>query len=259
MSTYRVSNFAELAGVTVRTLQYYDRIGLLKPSATTEGGHRLYEHHDLLHLQQILTLKWMGFSLEDIKNVLESPSYNLHESLAIQKSAVQRQIARLQDACTALETAIQIAQKVGSDEVNPDTVSVIIRAVISQSEDQWIKRYYSDEAWLAIQTRRLSFTPEDQLKAQQAWQAIYAAFEELQSESPKSEAVQKIAKQAFELGQQFTKGDPAIEQGLRQFIADAHDGNLPPDYHGHNPFANIDDDLQRFMQKAMEIYQENLS
>ena len=64
---YRVAEFAKLAGVTVRTLQYYDRIDLLKPSDSTEGGHRLYQRSDLLRLQQILTLKWMGFKLDQIK------------------------------------------------------------------------------------------------------------------------------------------------------------------------------------------------
>ena len=83
---YRVAEFAKLSGVTVRTLQYYDRIELLKPSNTTEGGHRLYRRHDLLRLQQILTLKWMGFKLDQIKDLLDSPRYDLRTALHMPKS-----------------------------------------------------------------------------------------------------------------------------------------------------------------------------
>ena len=70
---YRIAQFAQLAGVTVRTLQYYDRMGLLRPSATTEANYRLYTTADLLKLQQILTLKWMGFSLSEIGAILSPP------------------------------------------------------------------------------------------------------------------------------------------------------------------------------------------
>ena len=89
---YRVAEFARLAGVTVRTLQYYDRIGLLKPSQSTEGGHRLYERRDLLRLQQILTLKWMGFKLDQIKELIESPQYDLRTALRMQKAAIDNQV-----------------------------------------------------------------------------------------------------------------------------------------------------------------------
>ncbi|MCZ7543136.1 MAG: MerR family transcriptional regulator [Anaerolineae bacterium] len=94
--TYRIAAFAKLAGVTVRTLHHYDRMGLLTPSSSTEAGYRLYTQRDLLRLQQILTLKWMGFALKQIKALLDDPAYDLRASLAIQKAAVEAEIARLQ-------------------------------------------------------------------------------------------------------------------------------------------------------------------
>ena len=69
-----VGQAARKMGVTVRTLQYYDREGLLSPSAESEGGRRLYTHKDLLMLHQIISLKSLGFSLNDIKNRLEIPT-----------------------------------------------------------------------------------------------------------------------------------------------------------------------------------------
>ena len=65
-----VGEAAKKMGVSVRTLQYYDKLGLLAPSAQSEGGRRLYAQRDLVRLHQILSLKSLGFSLEDIKERL---------------------------------------------------------------------------------------------------------------------------------------------------------------------------------------------
>ena len=69
-SMYQANEFASVAGVTVRTLHHYDRIGLLKPSGYTSAGFRLYRKEDLVRLQQIVTLKFIGFSLRQIKELL---------------------------------------------------------------------------------------------------------------------------------------------------------------------------------------------
>ena len=67
-----VGELAKKMGTTVRTLQYYDKEGLLSPTTESEGGRRLYTHKDMIKLHQILSLKSLGFSLADIKNKLIS-------------------------------------------------------------------------------------------------------------------------------------------------------------------------------------------
>ena len=74
-STYQAIEFARMAGVTVRTLHHYDRIGLLKPSSHTGAGYRLYRKQDLVRLQQIVTLKFIGFPLSQIKKLLNRNSF----------------------------------------------------------------------------------------------------------------------------------------------------------------------------------------
>ncbi|MCW3053630.1 MAG: MerR family transcriptional regulator, partial [Chthonomonadales bacterium] len=69
---YPIGEFAGRAGVTVRTLRFYDKVGLLAPSAMTEAGYRLYAEQDLSTLQHILALKFLGFSLVEIKQCLTS-------------------------------------------------------------------------------------------------------------------------------------------------------------------------------------------
>ena len=87
----KVSEVAKLTGVTVRTLHYYDEIGLLKPSKVTEAGYRLYSNADLEILQQILFFRELDFSLSDIREIMLKPTYSRetalqnHRELLLQK------------------------------------------------------------------------------------------------------------------------------------------------------------------------------
>ena len=75
--------------MTVRTLRFYDKVGLLSPSGHTEAGHRLYSDEDLWSLQQILALKFLGFSLEEIKVCLQTYPERLQKTLAMQKAMMR--------------------------------------------------------------------------------------------------------------------------------------------------------------------------
>ena len=70
-----VNEVSKLTGVSIRTLQYYDRIGLLNPAGRTEAGYRLYDDAALERLQQILLFRELEFPLKDIRKILQSPSF----------------------------------------------------------------------------------------------------------------------------------------------------------------------------------------
>ena len=76
-----VKKVAQLSGVTVRTLHYYDEAGLLRPSRVTDAGYRLYSEKDLEKLQQILFFKELGFALKDIECIINSPNFEQKEAL----------------------------------------------------------------------------------------------------------------------------------------------------------------------------------
>lgn len=92
---FHINEFKKLSGVSVRTLRHYDKIGLLKPTAKTEGGHRLYSHQELKKLQLILFLKTIKFQLSEIKSMLESDEWDWSNSLAKQLSYVLSEKKRL--------------------------------------------------------------------------------------------------------------------------------------------------------------------
>ncbi len=90
--TYKTGEVAKLAGISIRTLRYYDAIDLLKPSKVLENGHRQYNTTDIEKLQLILGLKLLDFSLEDIKTYLKKPDINLVDILTYQKQLLIQKI-----------------------------------------------------------------------------------------------------------------------------------------------------------------------
>ncbi|MDD3919858.1 MAG: MerR family transcriptional regulator [Eubacteriales bacterium] len=91
----KINEVAKLTGVTVRTLHYYDEIGLLKPSQVTEAGYRLYNDAALSRLQQILFFRELDFELTEIREIMDSPAYDAAEALQKQKTLLEQRRARL--------------------------------------------------------------------------------------------------------------------------------------------------------------------
>ena len=102
---YRVKAFSKLTSVTVRALQYYDEIGLLRPRQRTGSGHRLYSDEDIPRLQQITTLKFLGFSLAQIKRILSSESFDVAASLEIQGEMIAEEAVRLEKVGQLIQQA----------------------------------------------------------------------------------------------------------------------------------------------------------
>ena len=101
-----VSEVAELAGVTVRALHYYDEIGVLKPSGRSESGYRLYAHEDLLRLQEIVAWQQLGFTLREVAALLDEPGYDRAGALARQRTLAEAERARFAGMVAGLDEAL---------------------------------------------------------------------------------------------------------------------------------------------------------
>src|SRR5437899_6587239 len=95
----KVGELARRTGLTIRTLHHYDEIGLLKPSLHTETGHRLYAHDDIARLQQIVSLKQLGFSLEEIQGCLDRSDFSPLEVIKLHVARLRRQIELERGLC----------------------------------------------------------------------------------------------------------------------------------------------------------------
>jgi MerR family transcriptional regulator, thiopeptide resistance regulator len=110
---WKVGDLAKLTGLTVRALRYYDQIGLFSPSGHSETGHRLYDEDDIRRLHQILSLKDLGLSLEEIHMVLNGYTYTPSEIVAIQIERVRRNIKTQQKLLAELE---RVAERIDHQE-----------------------------------------------------------------------------------------------------------------------------------------------
>ncbi len=90
--TWKVGELSKLTGLTIRTLHHYDEIGLLRPTFRTDTGHRLYTEEDIIKLQQIMSMKELDFSLEEIKDAFENPEYNPKEVIEMQLQKLDKEI-----------------------------------------------------------------------------------------------------------------------------------------------------------------------
>ncbi|WP_339371107.1 MerR family transcriptional regulator [Paenibacillus elgii] len=100
---WKVGELAKLTGLTIRTLRFYDQIGLFSPSAHSDSGHRLYNEADLSRLQQILSLKELGLSLEEIKSVVTGGHFSPLEIVSLQITRLKETIRMQQKLLSELE------------------------------------------------------------------------------------------------------------------------------------------------------------
>ena len=244
---YQVREFADMAGVTVRTLQYYDRIGLMQPSDKTDANHRLYERKDLLKLQQILTLKQLGFTLKEIKSMLNHPNLDLRSALEAQKKSIDAQIDQLQSVSDAMAHAMQVLDT--TEHWDWDTVQLIIQGMTDRRYLEWVRKYFSDEM-LETLTKQAQLMPDEAIaQAQEKWQAIHTAVYENRHLSPYHPTLQAIAQSADELIQAFTQGNPEVESSLQRMYENPDD--IPPAY------RLFDGELMTFYRQIMDIYYQN--
>lgn len=246
---YQASEFAELTGVTVRALHHYDRLGLLRPSSRTRAGYRLYGERDVARLEQIIALKFIGFSLKEIKTILDREALDLPTMLRLQREIIARKRQHLDSAIAAIERAERMVSERGEADV--ETFKQIIEVMNMDNNTNWMMQYYSEEARQKIEERAKDWTPEKQAKASADWAALFKDINAAIADGvdPASERAQQLAARWDELIRGFTGGDPEIAAGLRRLYADQ--SNWPATF--EKPF---NDEHAAFVSKARAQHQK---
>jgi DNA-binding transcriptional MerR regulator len=164
---YQASEFARLTGVTVRTLHHYDRLGLLKPSGRTAAGYRLYGERDFARLQQIVTLKFMGLPLKQIKALLDRSALDLQTTLRLQREILGERRRQIESAIEAIERAER--QMASGRAPDWEALAKIIEVIEMQNNWDWVKKYYTEEQLAELAARG---TPELLERGQRDWAAL---------------------------------------------------------------------------------------
>ena len=239
--TFRVQEFAELAGTTVRALHHYDQLGLLKPRRTG-AGYRLYCLKDLERLEQIVALKFLGIPLKQIQNLLDRDALSLPDALRMQRRTLEEKRRLLDRAISAIREAEQ--------RPDPEVLKKIIEVIEMQDNTDWMKKYHTEEAWDKIEQRRPQWSPELQERVSREWTQLFQDVEGVLDEDPAGPRAQALAARWKALLEEFTGGDREITQGVARVWQDK--ANWPADYQKHaTPYSNPR--VWDFMQKALAV------
>jgi DNA-binding transcriptional MerR regulator len=204
----KVGELARRTGVTVRTLHHYDEIGLLSPSHHTESGYRLYVAADVARLQQVMSLRQLGFSLEEIRTFLARSDASALRVIELHLARLEEQIARQH---TLRDRLARIADSLRS------TGWATVEQFIQVTEGiTMFEKYYTPEQLEELKQRRET-VGEDRIREVEAeWPRLMAEVraEMDKGTDPADERVQELARRWSGLVNEFTGGNPGIAKSL---------------------------------------------
>lgn len=239
-----VGEVAEKMGITVRTLQYYDKEGLLSPSAKSVGGRRLYTDKDLVMLHQIVSLKSLGFSLHDIKQrliFLETPA-DVANALTRQADNIRGKIEQLAASLTAIE-------QLRTEVLQMQTVSFkkyadIIANLQMKNNSYYLIKHFDDDM---LDHVRHQFDKESSLNFINRFNSLSDEIIQLKKENvpPESPECQQIAKEYWDLVMEFTNGDLSILLKLIEI------GNIDT---ATNSWEERQKTINSYLEPALQIY-----
>jgi DNA-binding transcriptional MerR regulator len=247
---YAVNKLAKLAGVSVRTLHVYDKLGLLKPSVRTTARYRLYSEKELLRLQQILFYKELDFALKDIKSILDDPGFDLIQALEGHKAALKSKKQRLDTLLKTINKTVDHLKNKNMqnfEELYEGMPREQAQAYRKEAVDKW------GEETVARSEKALLELPEmdlERLKADQ--KDITTQLRLLATEDPQSDAVQlQIARHYANIRSFWGIADPTdLKANQYKGLADLYITDERYTTADNNP----DPVFTRFMHKAMTYF-----
>lgn len=178
-----VKKVSDLTGVSVRTLQYYDKIGLLSPTELTDAGYRLYDDTALERLQQILLFRELEFPLKEIKAILDSPNFD-------SKKALSQQIELLELKKQHLENLINFARGIKMIGVRAVDFSAFDRTKIDEYAKKAREQWSDTDAYKEFIEKTKDRTQEEDELLAEGFMSLFVEFGTMKNENPDSDKVQ---------------------------------------------------------------------
>lgn len=250
---YKVKEVAQLAGVSIRTLHYYDQIELLKPTSVNPAGYRIYSSGDLERLQQILFFKELDFSLQEIKTILSDPKFDHRRALKAHKEVLVQKKVRLERIIESVEKTIDSLEG-GRKMAKKDMFTAFDMAEIDKYKEKYaeeVREKYDAKIVEESQKRTAEYTKDDWAKISRLWNERYQQIVALMDNGPADPQIQQIVGEIRQLiTDHFYPCTAEIYRGL---------GDL---YVTDQRFTDYIDQYQpglaEFLKEAMHIYCDNL-
>ncbi|MGL4606913.1 MAG: MerR family transcriptional regulator [Eubacteriaceae bacterium] len=234
-----VKKVAELTGISVRTLHYYHKEGILIPKEVTETGYRLYDEKNLEQLQQILFLREVDFSIKEIKRILYSSDYNPAEVLRKQRELLLLKRIRLDNLIKLLEKNLKGNRMMSFKEFDMEKIDAVKNKYAAEVNERW----GGTKAYKESQSKTKNYSSSDWEKINCEAEGIYHEFILNKSLPPEAPEVQELVEkwknyisknfyacnneilkglgEMYVADERFTKNIDQHCEGLAQFMSDA--------------------------------------
>ena len=241
----RIGEIAKKADISIRTLQYYDKEGLLKPSALSDGGFRLYTEKDMAKLAQILMMKELGFPLSEIKkrtNSLDTKD-DVLDMLTEQIAHIHKKIEVLQESVAAIESLKD--EIVLMETVDFKKYSVIFISLQIKNRHYWMIKHFDNDV---LDQLAINMSKEDAMEFIAKINGLYERAAKLKASGvlPSSDIGQVIAKEFWEMMLDITNGDFELMEKIR-----SHADKIHASGERQNELYKETSD---FIQPALDIY-----
>lgn len=238
-----VREVSKLCGISVRTLHYYDEIGLLHPSEVTPAGYRLYGREELSRLQQILFFRELDFSLKEIAEIMNDPAFDARKALLNQKELLLLRQRRLGRLISLVDKTLEGETKMSFEEFDMSE----IREAQEKYADEVKQRWGGTEAYRESSKKTAEYGAQDWERIEHEANEIYAGFAAHRSESPDAPQVQAlVGKWQEHISRNFYRCTDEILAGLAEmYVADERFRNS---IDAHAP------GLAEFMAAAIRAY-----
>ena len=245
--SYTVKQVSTMAGVSPRTLHYYDQVGLLKPAAYGDNGYRYYADEDLLRLQQILFYKELGFPLEEIRQIITAPGFDLVRALESHRTALKKRAERLSHLIQTVDNTILHLK--GQTEMSKKQMFEGFDEKQEAEYEKQAMEMYDPETVSASYKRWRSYTAADKQRIGEEGNAVYEAFVAAIPSGPASPQAQAaVAAWRKHMDYFWTPNDEQL-LGLADLYND--------DPRFRKNYDRVDPRLAEFIRAAVKVYVEN--
>ncbi|MGE7622899.1 MerR family transcriptional regulator [Viridibacillus sp. NPDC096237] len=239
-----INKVGAITSVTVRTLRYYDKIGLLKPASQTEGGHRLYTNEEIKKLQEIQFLKKIGFTLQEIKNMLASNEWDWSNSLKNQLTFVLKEQENLKKIELALRELIH-----GIAIEGEENWMAIQKIMQLSSKDKEIQQYYRESVFKDREIELWEKLPNmtSDRPGSLEWIALIGQLKLYMKDGPTTPKVQNIIRRMEEKRLEEFEGEDEVLDKLWEL-------RMSPNQSEKLGLYPIDQDVLEFMDQAYAVF-----
>ncbi|WP_456278760.1 MerR family transcriptional regulator [Bacillus sp. AK128] len=248
-TSFSIGEFAEKTGISIRTLHYYDEMGLLRPEKHPTSGHRIYNHQDLITLQKIISLKFLGYSLEKITHLIHEQSFtvDLTDTLSQHLQALEKEKEQIEQSMKTIKRVIKLLEDEG--EVDSTILSSLIRGMHTEHiQHEWMDRH--DLSYVTEELSKRS--DEEKIALDKTFIQFSKEVKQLVGTSVEDPKVQEVVRAYIETSFAFL-GEELMQQlaeaDVEEMDIQEIEGIVP------SPFT---EEEQQWLNEAMQFYMKQV-